>query len=79
MSEDELKTLLAWLESGANKKYQQIAVEARNSFVQQIMTEAGPAVQPKLQALDSRVRVILGVGPANAAPAATPPARPASR
>ncbi|HEX4235366.1 MAG TPA: hypothetical protein VH041_13805 [Caldimonas sp.] len=79
MSEDELKTLLAWLESAANKKYQQIAVEARNGFVQQVMAEAGPAVQPKLQALDARVRVILGVPPASAAPAATPPARPASR
>jgi hypothetical protein len=79
MSEDELKTLLAWLESGTNKKYQQVALEARNGFVQQVMQDAGPIVQPKLVALDARVRVILGVPPASAAPAVIPPARPASR
>jgi hypothetical protein len=89
MSEDELKQLLAWLESPTAKKFQQVAGEARNEFIQQIRTEAGPLVQPKLVALDGRIRVILGVPPAGAqpspgaapapAPSAKPPARPASK
>jgi len=87
MTEDELKQLLAWLESPAAKKFQQVAAESRNDFLQQIRTEAGPLVQPKLVALDGRIRVILGVPPAGGqpsaaptpAPSAKPPARPASK
>ena len=84
MSEDELKQLLAWLESPTAKKFQQVAGEARNEFVQQIRTEAGPLVQPKLVALDGRIRVILGVPPAGAqpsrcAPAPAPRRRPSRR
>jgi uncharacterized protein len=89
MTEDELKQLLAWLESPAAKKFQQVAAESRNEFLQQIRSEAGPLVQPKLVALDGRIRVILGVPPAGGqpsaaptptpAPSAKPPARPASK
>jgi len=80
MSEDELRALVAWLDSPANKKYQQVAAESRNDFLQQIRTEAGPLVQPKLVALDGRIRVILGVGPASgAAPQPVAPPRPTSR
>ena len=43
MSEDELKQLLAWLESPTNKKYQQLAGEMRNNFVQKLLAEM-PAV-----------------------------------
>ena len=91
MSEDELKALLAWLESPTNKKYQQVAIEVRNSFAEKMIGEMRPLLDPKLQALDGRIRTILGVPPAGAAasgpvrPAAraarpaTPPARPASK
>ena len=87
MTEDELKQLLAWLESPAAKKFQQVAAESRNEFLQHIRSEAGPLVQPKLVALDGRIRVILGVPPAGGqpsaaptpAPSAKPPARPASK
>ena len=77
MSEDELKQLLAWLQSPAAKKFQEIAAEARNDLVQQVSRDAGPLIQPKLVALDGRIRVILGVPPA--ASAAAPAPRPASR
>ena len=76
MSEEDLKALVAWLESPTNKKYQQLNSEMRNGFIQQLLAEAGPLVDPKLVALDGRVRVVLGVPPAGAAPAAS---RPASR
>ena len=63
MSEDDLKTLLAWLDSPTYKKYSALGPEMRNGFVQQLLKEAGPTVEPKAQALDARIRVILGVPP----------------
>ena len=90
-SEDELKQLLAWFESPVNKKYQQFAPEMQNSFVQKLVADARPSVDPKLQALEQQVRSTLAgaqqAGAAGAsAPAAasaprraTPPARAASR
>jgi len=77
-SEDELKQLLGWLESPVNKKFQQLA-PVRNTFVQKVLSESIAAVDPKVGALDARIRVILGVPPA-ASPgqaASGPPARPA--
>lgn len=74
MSEEELKLLVAWLESPTNKKFEQLRGEMRTGFVQQLLSEAGPILDPKLAALDGRVRVVLGVPPAGAAPAASRPA-----
>ncbi len=79
-SEDELKQLLTWLESPVNKKYQQLG-QARNTFVQKVLADSMAAVDPKVGALDARIRVILGVPPATpSAPAAsgTPSGRPAA-
>lgn len=75
-SEDELKQLAAWLESPVNKKYQQIAPGMQQALVQKILADVGPLIDPKLKALDQKVRATLGV-PAAAAPtgpAAKPPA-----
>ena len=81
-SEDELKALLGWLESPVNKKFQQLAT-VRNTFVQKVLSESIAAVDPKVGALDARIRVILGVPPATQGPAASgsPPraAPPAAR
>ena len=77
MSEDELKQLATWLESPANKKYQQVSTEWRTTFVQQLLGEAGPLIRPKLIALDGRVRTVLGLPPAPT-PGAAPGAAPAS-
>jgi len=81
-SEDELKELLRWLESPVNKKFQQLAT-VRNTFVQKVLSESIAAVDPKVGALDARIRVILGVPPATQGPAASgsPPraAPPAAR
>jgi hypothetical protein len=62
-SEEELKQLLAWVESPVNKKFQQLG-PARNAFVQKVLSESVAAVDPKVGALDARIRVILGVPPA---------------
>lgn len=76
MTEDELKQIVAWLDSPVNRKYQQLGPDMRNAFIQKLLTESQPVVDPKLTALDGRIRVILGIPPA---PAAGPaPARPAA-
>ena len=72
MSEDELKQLVAWLESSANKKFQSLGPDMRNSFIQKVLADARPVVDPKVQALDARIRVVLGLPPA--APALSLPA-----
>ena len=82
MTEEELKLLIGWLESPTAKKYQQLGGELRNNFSQKLVAEMPAVLDPKLQALDGRIRAILGVPPAGA-PAggstAPAPARPASK
>ena len=90
-TEDELRQLVAWFESPVNRKFQQAGGEMQSSLMQKLVVEARPLVEPKLQALDQKVRSALGAPPAAAAsgsggtprpdpkPAAKPPARPASR
>jgi hypothetical protein len=73
-SEDELKQLIAWFESPVNKKFQQVGAEMQNNFMQKLLAEARPLLEPKLQALEQRVRTALGA-PA-AAPAADASATP---
>jgi len=72
-SEDELKQLIAWFDSPVNRKYQQLGPEMQNAFVQKLVPDARPLVDPKLQALEGRVRALIApaVTPASgAAPAA---------
>ncbi|MEO6745064.1 MAG: DUF2059 domain-containing protein [Caldimonas sp.] len=76
-SEDELKQLIAWLESPINKKYAQIGPEMQTAFVQKLVVDARPVVDPKLQALDAKVRSTLGL-PAPGAASAPAAARSAS-
>ena len=78
MTEEELRLLVNWLESPTNKKYQQISQELRNVFSQRLLGEMPGVLDSKLQALDGRIRVILGVPPLGATPPASA-ARPASK
>ncbi len=77
-TEDELKQLLGWLESPVQKKFQAVGPDMRNAFIRKLLTEAQPVVDPKVQALDAKIRSILGVPPASAqAPAANAAPAPA--
>ena len=72
-TDDELKQLIAWLESSVNKKYLQLGPEMQNGFMQKLVAEARPLLDPKLQVLETKVRTALGVpagSPASAASAA---------
>jgi len=86
-TEEELKQLIAWFESPVNKKFQQASGEMQSNFMQKLVAEARPLVEPKLQALEQKVRATLGAPAAGAAAegatapkaAAKPPARAASK
>jgi hypothetical protein len=77
-SEDELRQLIAWLESPVNKKYAQLGPDMQNDFTQKLVADARPLIEPRLQALDTKVRASLGV-PAAGAPAAAPTKAPAPK
>jgi hypothetical protein len=68
-TEDELKQLLAWFESPVNKKYMQVGGEMQTSFMQKLVAESRPLVEPRLQALEAKVRASLGIPAAPAAAA----------
>jgi hypothetical protein len=75
--EDELSTLLAWLDSPTNKKYQQVALDAAQRVRAKVLGDMPALLDPKLQALDGSIRVILGVprpAPRRRRPGRPPPA-----
>lgn len=83
-SEDELKQLIAWLESPVNKKFQQQLPELQNGFAQKLLGEAGPLLEPRLKTLQGKLQATLNAAapPAAAASAqkgAPSPARAASK
>jgi uncharacterized protein len=80
---------VAWFESPVNKKFQAASAEMQSNFMQKLVAEARPLIEPKLQSLEQKVRATLGApaAPAAAAAGATPadpkaarpPAKAASR
>ena len=60
-SEDELKTLVAWLESPVSKKYGQLQPEMQKALGEKLVAESRPTIEPKLKALEASVAKRLGV------------------
>jgi len=54
-SEDELRQLIALLESPVRKKFEEINPELRRSLGEKVAAETRPAVDPKIQALNQAV------------------------
>lgn len=77
-SEEELKQLIAWFDSPVNRKYQQLGPEMQNAFVQKLVPDARPVVDPKLQALEGRVRALVTPAVTPGSGAAAPTARSGS-
>jgi uncharacterized protein len=76
-SEDELKVVIAWLESPVSKKYAQMDRDQGNALAEKVVADTRPAIEPKLKALEALVAKRLGVpaeGGASAPKAATPAA-----
>jgi hypothetical protein len=70
-SEDELKTLLAWLESPVSRKYQQMAGDQQQALAQKLIEDTRAQIEPKLKALDQTIstRLSAAAGASKAAPA----------
>ena len=80
----ELKQLIAWLESPVNKKFQQVGPEMQTNFVQKLAADAAPLLDPKLQALQQKLRATFtaanaGASSGAASAAAARPAAPAAK
>jgi len=69
-TEDELKTVIAWLESPVSKKFQQVDNEMGNALAQKVVADTRPAIEPKLKALEATLAKRLGVPVAPSAGAA---------
>ena len=71
-SDEELKQLLAWLESPVNKKYQALGADMQKGFVQKVVADSRPLIEPKIQALEQKVRTSLGVPAVKPGPGPAP-------
>jgi uncharacterized protein len=71
-SEDELKVIIAWLESPVSKKYAQMDRDQGNALAEKVVADTRPAIEPKLKALEATVAKRLGVT-ANEPAASAPP------
>jgi hypothetical protein len=76
-TEDELKQIVAMLESPVNRKYQSMGQDFQRSLGEQLVNDTRATIEPKLRALDQTVANRLGL---NNAPPAAPavPAAPAA-
>ncbi|WKB54135.1 DUF2059 domain-containing protein [Eleftheria terrae] len=71
-SEDELKQIIAWLESPAYKKYQQVLPEVQKNLSQKLVEDTRPSVEPKIRTLQANIRKHLGLPEQPPAPASAP-------
>ena len=87
-SEDELKQLIAIIESPVNRKFLQLGVEMQNVLIDKLVAETQAVIEPKVRALEQAIGKRLAQAiPASAAPApaatapkaAKPPAKAASK
>ena len=80
-SEDELKQLVAFLESPVSKKYQTTMPELSTQLIQKLVADARPQIDPKVQALERNIAGALGVlpSPGAASAAGTSSAKPATK
>lgn len=78
-SEDELRQLLAMLESPVNRKFQQLGPELQKTLVDQLVSESKSQIDPKLKALDAQLvkRLRAATQPAAAASAPLAASAPA--
>ena len=60
-NEDELKIVIAWLESPVSKKFQQVDGEIANTLAQKVVTETRGAVETRLKTLETSLAKKLGV------------------
>ena len=75
-SEDELRQLLAWLESPVSRKFAQLAPDLNAALAQKLVEQTKSDVEPRIQRLDAAIARQLGLPPAQPpAAAASAPAK----
>jgi hypothetical protein len=84
-SEDELKQIIAMLESPVNRKFQSMGGDMQRAIAEKLVAETKPQIEPKLRALEQVVSKRLNSAQASAASApagksgAAPSAPPAKK
>lgn len=77
-SEDELKQLIAIIESPVNRKFLQLGGEMQNALIDKLVAETQASVEPKVKALELAIgKRLTQAIPAAASPAAATPAKAA--
>jgi hypothetical protein len=66
-TEDELKQLIAIIESPVNRKFQSFGGEMQKGLTEKLVAETKPIIEPKIRALDRAVAGRLGIQPPAAA------------
>ncbi|HPW29972.1 MAG TPA: hypothetical protein PLL01_11335 [Rhodoferax sp.] len=66
-TEEELKQLIAIIESPVNRKYAQMGGEFQKSLGEKLVAQTQPIVEPKVKALEQAVIKHLGLPPVSAA------------
>lgn len=74
-TEDELKQVIAIMESPAYAKFQQLGNDMQRALIARLVTDTRLAIEPKVKAMEQSVSARLG----RAQPPAAAPAKPASR
>ena len=72
-SEDELKTVIAWLESPVSKKFLQLDGEIGNTLAQKVVADTRGSVETKLKALEASLAKRLGIPVSSAGSSASGP------
>ena len=62
-NEDELKIVIAWLESPVSKKFQQVDGEIANTLAQKVVADTRGTVETRLKTLETSLAKKLGVTP----------------
>jgi hypothetical protein len=75
-TEDELKQILATLESPVNRKFQSLGGEMQRSLGEKLVADTRPVIEPKVQTLERSIARRLGIEPP---PASGPVAAPAAK
>lgn len=66
-TEDELKQLIAIIESPVNRKFQSLGGEMQKGLTEKLVAETKPLIEVKIRALDRAVAARLGIQPPAAA------------
>ena len=83
LSEDEMKTIIAYMESPAAVKFQSLSADAGNAWAQKVIDATRPTVEANVKSFDAAASKIVGVPAASPGSAANgksqaAPAAPAS-